>query len=303
MKKYLLYIMCIILIRVSTTITAEDPEKNFKRTFPSHVIQEDLLKNLTQIREQKPLIHHLTNYVTMDFIANGVLALGASPIMSHGAEELDEMVKIASCVVINIGTLDEHWLPRFKKALSLAKELKKPVILDPVGAGATSYRTQTALDLLSQGGISIIKGNASEIMALAGEQARTKGVDSQNKVQEAVSAAKLLTEKFHVCVVVTGKDDVICAMDRHREVGYGSPFMSKVTGMGCLLASVIGSFHAIEKDAFKAASQAVMLFKMVGTLAEKKDKVEGPASFKVEFIDLLHNIDADKIKQNFKEKS
>ena len=191
-------------------------------------MENNLYSNLALIRERSPLILNITNLVTMDFVANGLLAIGASPVMSNSEQELEELIKIASCVVINIGTLDHNQIIMFEKAVQICGKLNKKVILDPVGSGATSYRTNTALKLLSMGHISIIKGNASEIMSLSGDNVNTKGVDSSNSTDDAVDAASRLAKKYNICVVVSGKKDLIINEKSHQYCDLGHKMIESI---------------------------------------------------------------------------
>lgn len=247
------------------------------------------MKNIViKIKQLRPLILNITNDVTMDFIANGLLSLGASPVMSKAEQEIKELVQLASVVVINLGTLDAKFIALCEHACSIANQLGKPIILDPVGAGASHYRTRTGLNLIDQYDIAIIKGNASEIMSIAGSTIITKGVDSTAQTDFAIESAQMLAIHYDATVVVSGKTDIIVDSNRIRQFTYGVPLMSQVTGTGCLLAAIIGSFHALEKNRFNACALAVSFYGICGERAASRAK--GPASFKIQFLDELNLI-------------
>lgn len=259
-----------------------------------------LTNDINLIKSKNPLVHNITNFVTMDFIANGLLALGASPIMAHGRQEIKEMVGLCSAVVVNIGTLDEYLVSSLSDVFEEASRLKKPIILDPVGAGATVYRTNTCLSLLKRGVISVIKGNASEIIALSGRLGKTKGVDSQDASEEAVDAAKEIAKEYNVCTVISGKKDVVVTSNEIRVFDFGHPLMAKVTGMGCLLTAILAAFHAVNKAPLESAMHAVTLMGVVGEITAELPAVNGPASFKAAFIDQLYNVDVQQIARKIK---
>ena len=242
----------------------------------------------TQIKQQNPLILNLTNDVTMDFVANGLLSLGASPIMSKAEKELECLIQIANAVVINIGTLDDTFINLCKKACQLANQNKKPLILDPVGAGATGYRTQTCLQLLKQFKFDLIRGNASEIMALAKVVNHTKGVDSCMTTQDAITSGKTIASQYQTIVVISGETDAVITQDEMQLLICGSPMMSKITGTGCLLTAVLGAFAVIAQDRFLAICAATKFYGDCGGRAALNAK--GTGSFKTLFLDELSTI-------------
>ncbi len=241
---------------------------------------------LEKLRRHNPLILNITNMVTMDFIANGLLSLGASPIMSLAAEELDDLIKISHAVVINIGTLTSDFIDLAISAGQIAQHYKKPVILDPVGVGASQFRTASAQKLLDAVRIDIIRGNASEILSLSGLPVITKGVDSTAESQQAIEAAKLLSEKFHCAVVISGKTDIVIDGDKTDISDYGSPLMTKIAGTGCLLSAVVAAFRAVDANRFEAAKNAVIFYGQCGEIAAKKSQT--PALFKNYFLEALY---------------
>ncbi len=247
---------------------------------------------LEVLRREKPLIHHLTNYVTMEFSANALLAVGASPLMAHAPEEISEIISIASALVLNIGTLDNDWVASMKLAIIEAKRKDLPVVLDPVGAGATRYRTRVALELLSEGGISVLRGNASEVLALAGQGGGGKGVDSLHAWSDAAGAARFLSQEFSCTVCVSGETDFITDGSREAKVYNGHSMMTQVTGMGCVATSLIGGFHGISNDAFLATVNAMALGGVCGELAA--ESATGPASFRMAWLDWLSRIEVQQ---------
>ncbi|MEO8402407.1 MAG: hydroxyethylthiazole kinase [Gammaproteobacteria bacterium] len=255
-----------------------------------------ITKIVTKIKQEKPLILNITNDVTMDFVANGLLSLGASPVMSNAEQEVEELVKLAACVVINLGTLNKAFNHLCEQTCIAANRFNKPIILDPVGAGASKYRTETSLHFLKEFQIAIVRGNASEIMALTNLSALTKGVDSTMESADAVQGAKLLSAYYNTVVVISGKTDVIVENEIAEEFTYGSPLMPLVTGTGCLLSSLVAAFHSVEKNRFDAAAAAAVFYGVCGEIAAKKST--GPGSFKMNFLDALHEIP----EQNYDEK-
>ena len=246
-----------------------------------HAISDDI----HTIRTTKPLIHNITNFVVMNTTANALLALGASPIMAHAVEELAELLSIAQALVINIGTLDSHWINSFEKAVLIAADKNIPIVIDPVGAGASTLRTHTALHLLHLAKITAIRGNASEIMALNQFCANTKGVDSAHESHDAVTAAKNLSKKFNCVVVVSGKIDYCIESDTVISVDHGSEMMTRVTGMGCTATALMGAFLAVNKNSLEACVNAMTCMGICGEMAAKNSK--GPGSFLPEFLDAL----------------
>lgn len=222
----------------------------------------------------------------MDFMANSLLALGALPLMSHTEEELLELITISHAIYLNLGTLDRSFITRCQQAIVLAKKLKKPIILDPVGAGASSLRTSTARLFMKDA--SIVRGNASEISALIEENVLTHGVESTRSTLSAIDSANQLARQLNNTIVISGKDDYITDGFRCETISYGSPLMPLVTGMGCTLTAVVAAFHAVQADAFDAAAAATTFFGFCGNQAEKM--AYAPGSFRTHFIDALYTL-------------
>jgi hydroxyethylthiazole kinase len=257
-----------------------------------------LKQNLHNIRQERPLIHNITNFVVMNITANALLALGASPVMAHAAEEVEDMVGIARCLILNIGTLSPQWVESMKKAMQTAAVLKKPIVLDPVGAGATPYRTDVVKALLQTAPVSVIRGNASEIQALVDAGVKTRGVDSLAEVDTAIEAARKLSHARDCTVVVSGARDRIVKGDQMLTVHNGHSLMTRVTGMGCTATALIGAFCAVETDPLHAAAGAMTLMGMAGELAA--EKADGPGSFQMHFLDALYGLDDAGIAQRIR---
>ncbi|MGD1845008.1 MAG: hydroxyethylthiazole kinase [Salibacteraceae bacterium] len=253
------------------------------------MLENDIYKStLKEIREKSPLVHNITNYVVMNNTANALLAVGASPVMAHATEEVEDIATISSAVVVNMGTLSPKWVEAMEMAMKKANELNKPIVFDPVGVGASTYRTDTALKLVERYRPSVIRGNASEIMALAQISNDTKGVDSTVGSDIALHAAQELSKKLNNTVVISGATDYIVTNEKVEKVTSGSPIMAKVTGMGCTATSIIGACIAVDADHHKASLSAMEIMGQAGNIAEKKS--EGPGSFQMNFIDALHQI-------------
>ncbi len=256
---------------------------------------EVIAKALKRLREKRPLVHNITNFVVMNTTANALLAIGASPVMAHAEEELEEMIQIADAVVINIGTLDRFWISSMEKAVEIAGKLKKPIVLDPVGAGATLLRTKTALKLLESGNVSILRGNFGEIAALLGEHGKTRGVDSRTYDR---NVAKILAfkaaEEFGLVTAVTGEIDYVSDGKRIYAVENGTHILSRVTGTGCMVTAITGAFAAVEKP-LNAAISSLVVF---GIAAEKANvETEYPGSFHVKLYDWLYRVDEELVKK------
>jgi hydroxyethylthiazole kinase len=251
----------------------------------THAIAESAAAGLRKLRLLCPLVHNVTNYVVMDVSANALLAIGASPVMAHAVEEVEEMVGLAGALVINIGTLSPAWVDAMLAAGRAAKARGIPVVLDPVGAGATHYRTETALRILEQVQPTIVRGNASEVLALARAGGGTRGVDSSRCVDEARAAALALARHSRAVVAVTGPEDLVSDGSREVRVANGHALMSRVTGTGCVASALTGGLAAVEPDALVAAAAALVVFGVVGELAAVGDP--RPGSFRTRMIDAL----------------
>ncbi|MDR4946929.1 hydroxyethylthiazole kinase [Neobacillus cucumis] len=255
-------------------------------------------ETLQKVRQVSPLVHNITNVVVTNFTANGLLALGASPVMAYASEEVADMAKIASALVLNIGTLNAQNVYSMIIAGKAANEFGVPVIFDPVGAGATPYRTETAHKIMKEVKVSVVRGNAAEIANVVGEKWEIKGVDAGagngNTVELAIKAAKASGS----VVVITGKEDIVSDGETTYVVTGGHPILTKVTGTGCLLTSVIGAFAGVEKNVLKATTAALAYYGIAAEKAAKKTAEVGPGSFQIEFINQLALVSEEDLKAN-----
>ena len=248
---------------------------------------------LKKVRQEKPLVHHITNWVTIYDCANITRAIGALPVMAHSKEESADMASIADALVLNIGTLTSTLIESMKLAGKAANKKSIPVILDAVGVGATKLRNSKAFELLNEIRIDIIKGNSSEIAKLAGENVLTKGVEATKVEADLIQIAKKLADEKNSTVVITGKEDIITNGNKTYITKNGHDMMGCIVGTGCMAGSVIGSFAAVEKDYAKAAASALVCFGIAGELAAKGSK--GPGTYKERFYDEIYNLDEEKI--------
>ena len=254
----------------------------------------DILRSaLEAVRAKSPLVHNITNYVVMNNSANALLAIGASPVMAHWSEEMEEMTSIAGALVINIGTLDERWVEAMLTAGGVALRKGVPMVLDPVGAGATSQRTAVALRIIEECKPAVIRGNGSEIMALVSADIKSKGVDSSLSSHDALSAAQSLAKSTGAVVVISGETDYITNGTVTHTVEGGDAIMTAVTGMGCTSTALVGAFLAVESDALVAATSAMAVMSLAGERAAAYAK--GNGSMQVNFLDELYNLTPDKI--------
>ena len=249
-------------------------------------LPERLGRDLLALRERAPLVHNITNFVVMNVTANALLALGASPIMAHAVEELDDLLGFASALVLNIGTLDPAWIASMQQAAALAEAKGVPIVLDPVGAGASRLRTATALALLQKGRPAIVRANPSEILALAGAAGVTKGVDSTNTSGEAEAAARTLAQSAGCTVAVSGAVDFITDGTTSWRLSGGSPLMPRITGMGCTATALVGAFAGICATPLQAAVAGMAVMKVAAEIAA--ESAEGPGTQQLYFLDALH---------------
>jgi hydroxyethylthiazole kinase len=249
---------------------------------------------LRVLRERKPLVHQITNYVVMNETANATLALGALPVMAHAPEEVEEMVALAGALVLNIGTLSSHWVEAMIAAGKAANAAGTPVVLDPVGAGATRYRTDTARRLLSEIDVTVVRGNQGEVATLVGVDAEVRGVESIGAADNAAELARLAGRALGVVASVTGPVDHVSDGDRLVAVANGHELLATVTGTGCMSSAVTGCFLAAKPDApFEAAVEALAAFGVAGEDAAHDAK--GPGTFHVNLYDALAALDPDTL--------
>jgi hydroxyethylthiazole kinase len=257
-------------------------------------------ESLRRVRERKPLVHNITNFVVMNYTANALLACGASPVMAHAAEEVEEMVSLAGALVLNIGTLSLPWVQAMLKAGKRANALHVPVILDPVGAGATHLRTDSARRLIEGLSIQVIRGNASEIISLAGEKSgsRTKGVDSVHTVDQVTENAVALARELRTTLAITGAVDLITDGERVFRVMNGHEMMGHVTGTGCTATVMIGAFLAVTPDPLEAATTGLSYFGLAGEKAAARSL--SPGTFQIALLDALYEIKEEDLRAGAK---
>jgi hydroxyethylthiazole kinase len=239
------------------------------------------------IREKRPMIHHITNYVVMNVTANVTLAMGASPVMAHANEEVEDMVVFASAHVLNPGTLSPHWITAMLKSGKKAKELGIPIILDPVGAGATKLRTDTCMQILEEVKPDVIRGNQAEVMILGGEDAQIQGVDSLETGEAPVEAFKALSRKTGAVICVTGPIDHVTDGEKTFRIENGHPMMGNVTGTGCSASTAVAVYCAAGGATAESCAMGLAVFGACGELAGEES--QGPGSFQVTILDALYN--------------
>jgi len=257
--------------------------------------KKDVSGLLERVRTQKPLVHQITNWVTIGDCASVTRAFGALPVMAHAREESADMATIASALVLNIGTLTPGLVEAMIHAAGRANERKIPVVLDAVGVGATPLRNDSAFRLLDTVRIDIVKGNISEVARLAGEDVLTRGVEATDVALHSGEVAKKLAAGRNNTVVITGAADTVSDGTRVYQVKNGHELMSAVVGTGCMAASVIGAFAAVESDYTTAAAAAVSAYGVAGELAAAGS--EGPGSFKVRLFDEAYRLDPQTVER------
>lgn len=250
-------------------------------------------RDLRALRERKPLVHQITNYVVMNETANATLALGALPVMAHAPQEVEEMAAVAGALVLNIGTLSDHWIQGMLLAGGAANRAGVPIVLDPVGAGATRYRTATARRLLDELEIAVVRGNAAEIATLAGREAEIRGVESVGAIADT-ELAQAAAGKLGCVAAVTGPVDHVSDGKRTIAIANGHELLGTVSGTGCMSTAVTGCFLAVRREApLEATAEALVAFGIAGEDAAAGAK--GPGSFHVALYDALYNLDPETI--------
>ena len=256
---------------------------------------EKAIANLEKIKANKPLVHNITNYVVMNLTANVLLAMGASPVMAHARNEVTEMASIAGSLVLNIGTLSDPWIDAMLDAGKKASELNTPIVLDPVGSGATSLRTSTARRIIQETQVSVIRGNASEILSLADDTSKTKGVDATHSVDEAAETAKTLSRELKTTLAITGEVDLVTDGEQVLRVSNGHALMPLITGSGCSATSIIGAFLAVDENPVTATATALAFFGVAGQKAGAL--TEAPGSFQVALLDAQYTVNSQDLEQ------
>jgi hydroxyethylthiazole kinase len=255
--------------------------------------------SLRRLREAKPLVQQITNYVVMNETANATLALGALPVMAHARDEVEEMVQLAGALVLNIGTLSPHWVEAMLAAGRKANELGVPVVLDPVGAGATTYRTQTAKRILDEVGVTVLRGNVGEVATLVGVAAEVRGVESIGAGGDAAELARSAARSLGVVASVTGPVDHVSDGESVLAIANGHPMLASITGTGCMSSAVTGCFLAVNRDApLDAAAEALVAFGAAGEDAAVGAR--GPGSFHVGLYDALAALDPETLDERAK---
>jgi hydroxyethylthiazole kinase len=254
--------------------------------------------DLTALRARKPLVHQITNYVVMNETANATLALGALPVMAHARQEVEEMVGLAGALVINIGTLSDHWVEAMLVAGKTANEREVPVVLDPVGAGATRYRTETTLRLLDEVNVAVLRGNTGEIANTIGRQAEVRGVEAVDAAGGS-ELAEAAGRALGITVAVTGPVDHVADGARTISIANGHELLGTVSGTGCMATAITGCFLAVRPEApLEAAAEALVAFGVAGEDAAAD--AEGPGSFHVGLYDALYNLDPSTLDERAK---
>jgi hydroxyethylthiazole kinase len=244
---------------------------------------------LSRLREQRPLVHQITNYVVMNETANATLALGALPVMAHAREEVEEMVALAGALVINIGTLSPPWVGAMLDAGIAANAKGIPVVIDPVGVGATTYRTDTAKRLLDAVDVAVLRGNPGEIATLVGVDAEVRGVESIGVGGDSADLAREAARALGVVASVTGPVDHVSDGETVLSIANGDELLATVTGTGCMSTAITGCFLAANGNALEAAAEALAAFGVAGEDAAAHAK--GPGTFHAALYDALYNLD------------
>lgn len=262
--------------------------------------KEQLGNVIKKIREKQPIVFHITNTVTINDCANITLAIGASPLMSFCEDELEDILSFASALVLNIGTMDKQMREMAVKAGQTANRLGKPVVLDPVGVGATRARKELVEKLLTNVHFAVVKGNMAEIKSIYGiENSANRGVDSVEDLENGVEIAKALAKRYDTVIAVTGKQDIISDGERVAKVNNGTTILGKVTGTGCMTASLVGSACGAERDYFIAAAAGVAMMGIAGEKAEEHYSVgNGNGTLRTEILDNICNMTGDRFMES-----
>jgi hydroxyethylthiazole kinase len=245
------------------------------------------------LRERRPLVHNITNYVVMNETANAILALGALPVMAHAKNEVREMVGLAGALVLNIGTLSDDWVEAMLLAGAAANERQLPVVLDPVGAGATAYRTEVAKRILDAVDVTVLRGNAGEVATLVGLDAEVRGVESAGVTGDPAELARSAAKTFGVVASVTGPVDHVSDGARTAAVSNGHELLAAITGTGCMSTALTGCFLAASSDPFEAAAEALVALGVAGE--DAAGEARGPGTFHVLLYDALAALEPKRL--------
>jgi hydroxyethylthiazole kinase len=252
----------------------------------------DVFRTLAAIRARAPLVHNITNLVVTNTTANALLAIGASPAMVEASDEVEAFARVSDALVVNLGTLTSPQAAAIKLAVAAAVSAGKPWVLDPVAVGAIAYRTGIAHQLLACRPTAI-RGNASEILALAGQAGAGRGVDSAAGAEAALGSARVLAERTGAAVAITGATDYVTDGTRVATVGNGHPMMTRVTGLGCTATAILGACAAVESDGLAAAAHALTILGVAGEIAA--ERARGPGSLQMEILDALYALDEETL--------
>lgn len=264
-------------------------------------ISQKVARLLNRLKDKKPLIHNITNYVTVNDCANILLAIGASPIMADDLKEAADITSISSALVINIGTLNERTIESMIASGKRANELNIPIVLDPVGTGASSFRNETTKRIIEEIKISVLRGNMSEIKFIAGLECETKGVDASESDlkadnDEGITIAKSLAKKLDCTVAITGVYDIVSNGERSVTIENGTKMLSNVTGTGCMTTALVGGYLGAcerKEDSFIAAVAGIVSMGICGEIAKERTKNIGIGSFHIAIIDSASNLNED----------
>ena len=257
----------------------------------SQLSAQDLWADIATVRQNKPLVHCITNLVVTNFTANVLLACGAAPVMAHAHEEVQDMAGIVQGLLLNIGTLDPYWVQSMKLAFAAAQKRGIPVVIDPVGAGATSYRNQALEELLQQGMPAVVRGNASEVMSMAHVAITSRGVESSANVNDALGAAQALAARTQGTVCVSGEVDHILHVDgRHASLHNGHEWLTRITGVGCALTALIAAVCSVQPDHWRATITGMAWMGIAGEIAFDKTQHAGIGSMAVALLDALQQL-------------
>lgn len=257
----------------------------------SQLSAQDVWADIATVRQNKPLVHCITNLVVTNFTANVLLACGAAPVMAHAHEEVQDMAGIAQGLLLNIGTLDPYWVQSMRLAFAAAQKRGIPVVIDPVGAGATPYRNQALEELLQQGMPAVVRGNASEVMSMAHVAITSRGVESSANVNDALGAARALAARTQGTVCVSGEVDHILHVDgRHASLHNGHEWLTRITGVGCALTALIAAVCSVQPDHWRATITGMAWMGIAGEIAFDKTQHAGIGSMAVALLDALQQL-------------
>lgn len=259
---------------------------------------EKCVASFKELKSKRPLVHHMTNLVVTNATANATLAIGSSPIMAYAREEVADIARISGALVLNIGTLDLPLIETMIVAGKAANEAGVPVILDPVGVGATALRTDSTARIMEEVKISIIRGNASEISIIGGFGGKVKGVDAEAATADIARVALELGQRLQATVAITGAVDYISDGTRVLAVANGHPLLTAVTGTGCMATGTVAAFAAVEPDFLLAAAAALGYYGLAAEQAAAS--AGGPGTFQALLFDCLYNMSPEDLAAGLK---